>query len=173
MLIKAKRTTYNNTRFRSRLEGRWAFFLDALNISWEYEPGLIDLGGGLRYLPDFKLSNYWLEIKGDMGGDQNGLTIVRKCELLAAHSSLPVILAFYDPMAAKCAAFLPCGLMTQAHFGMCPQCGGLAVKWQGGALCSHPNAPLTISTERHYRKLIFDAMVDARDCDQWSQSLMQ
>jgi hypothetical protein len=172
-MIVAQRTTYQSITFRSRLESRWAYFLTRLGIAWEYEPCLVDLGS-LRYLPDFRVAGaYWLEIKGHMANDQAGLTIVTKCERLAALTNLPVILAFYDPFAAKCAAFMPCGEMTQAHFGMCPECGGLAVKWEQCCLCPHPNPPLTLDTERIYRKLIFDAAVAARDEDVWSGSAEQ
>lgn len=164
-MIKARRTAYEGQTYRSKLESRWARFLTALSIPFQYEPQLIDLGGGLKYLPDFRLPGYWLEIKGEIGGDANGLTIVAKCERLARVSSLPVILAFYDPFAAKCAAFLPNGAMYQAHFGMCGVCGALAVKSKGllVPLCSHPNPPLTIAAERNCRRLIFDAAVAARN----------
>lgn len=174
MIIKAKRTTYQAITFRSKLESRWARFLDILGIGWEYEPELVDLGEGLKYLPDFRVSSsYWLEIKGDMGDDANGMTIVSKCERLAVMSSLPVILAFYDPFAAKCAAFLPDGGMYQAHFGMCPECGGLAVKASNVLLCSHPNGPMSLSGERNARRRIFDAAVAARDWDSWSNTPVQ
>jgi hypothetical protein len=43
-------TTYAGTRFRSRLEARWAHLFDALGWRWEYEP--FDLDG---YVPDFVL----------------------------------------------------------------------------------------------------------------------
>lgn len=65
MTIKAIETQYAGCRFRSRLEARWAVFLDHLNIAWEYEPqGFVTPTG--PYLPDFWLPRYrtWLEIKG-------------------------------------------------------------------------------------------------------------
>lgn len=43
-------TVYGGTRFRSRLEARWACFFDYAGWAWEYEP--IDLDG---YIPDFVL----------------------------------------------------------------------------------------------------------------------
>lgn len=163
-MIKAIRTSYQGQTYRSKLEARWAYFLTQLGISFEYEPQLIDLGGGLKYLPDFRLHNFWLEIKGDMCGDENGLTIINKCERLASLTSLPVVLAFYDPLAAKCAVFLPDGRMLQAHFGMCRVCGALAVKYgRSYTLCAHPNAPLSLETEQFHRRLIFNAAVAARD----------
>lgn len=41
-------TTYRETRFRSRLEARWAAFFDELGWAWWYEPWFGD-----HYLPDF------------------------------------------------------------------------------------------------------------------------
>jgi hypothetical protein len=70
--IKAIETHYAGCRFRSRLEARWAVFLDQLGIKWDYEPEGFELQSG-RYLPDFWLANVqgrlgttfgiWLEIK--------------------------------------------------------------------------------------------------------------
>lgn len=67
--IKSKYKGYN---FRSRIEARWAVFLDALELEWEYEKEPYDLGNGFNYLPDFFLPHVdhndgkgcWLEIKG-------------------------------------------------------------------------------------------------------------
>lgn len=36
--IKPIETIYNGYRFRSRLEARWAVFLDSLGVKYEYEP---------------------------------------------------------------------------------------------------------------------------------------
>ena len=49
---------------RSRLEARWAMFLDALNVRYLYEPTAISTQHG-NYLPDFLLPDYeiWVEIK--------------------------------------------------------------------------------------------------------------
>ena len=71
MFIKAIDTEYRGFRFRSRLEARWAVFLDAVGRRWDYEREGFELPSG-RYLPDFWLpiesdrhphAGYWLEIK--------------------------------------------------------------------------------------------------------------
>lgn len=46
--IKSKPTIYNGTKFRSRLEARWACFFDLLGWRWQYEP--FDLQA---WTPDF------------------------------------------------------------------------------------------------------------------------
>ena len=63
--MKVVETAYGGYRFRSRLEARWAVFLDALNIGFRYEPEGFDLGALGWYLPDFWLPRIalWLEIK--------------------------------------------------------------------------------------------------------------
>lgn len=69
--IKAIETSYKGYRFRSRLEARWAVFLDALEVPWEYEKQgyIVD---GTPYLPDFWVPQWradcndagcWIEIK--------------------------------------------------------------------------------------------------------------
>lgn len=69
MTIQAIETHYAGHRFRSRLEARWAVFLDTLGIKWEYEPqGYLvgPEGGQTPYLPDFYLpkEKLWVEVKG-------------------------------------------------------------------------------------------------------------
>lgn len=71
MSIKPIETRYKGYRFRSRLEARWAVFLDAIGTPWEYEKEgyIVD---GRPYLPDFWLPalNSWLEVKGVLYEDE-------------------------------------------------------------------------------------------------------
>jgi|SRR5882762_251652 len=70
-MLKSIETIYKGYRMRSRLEGRWAVFLDTLGISWEYEGEGYDLGN-VWYLPDFWLPHLdlWFEAKGDSPTEQ-------------------------------------------------------------------------------------------------------
>lgn len=65
MPLQAIQTSFNGHLFRSRLEARWAVFFTALGIDYRYEPEGFDLGGGVKYLPDFYLPKQrtWIEIK--------------------------------------------------------------------------------------------------------------
>lgn len=61
-------TRYAGCHFRSRLEARWAVFLDTLDVEWQYEPEGFDMGGAGYYLPDFRIDLEgrgpgWLEVK--------------------------------------------------------------------------------------------------------------
>lgn len=62
--VRPIETVYNGYRFRSRLEARWAVFLNALGLDYEYEKEGFETKYG-RYLPDFWLpaQQSWLEIK--------------------------------------------------------------------------------------------------------------
>lgn len=72
-MIKAIDTEYKGYKFRSRLEARFAVFLDAMRVSWSYEMQGYDLPINGRYLPDFYLPNgglapgydrpLWIEVK--------------------------------------------------------------------------------------------------------------
>lgn len=53
MPVKPIDTEYNGYLFRSRLEARWAVFLDTIGFSYDYEAEGYDLGGSGWYLPDF------------------------------------------------------------------------------------------------------------------------
>lgn len=55
MTIQPIPTTYNGYRFRSRTEARWAVFLDAVDIGYDYELQGYRLTDGTLWLPDFYL----------------------------------------------------------------------------------------------------------------------
>lgn len=82
-------TTYNGYKFRSRLEARWAVFLDSLGERFDYEVEGFNLPSG-PYLPDYWLPrlNLWLEVKGPPP------TAVeqRRCEELSVATGFPVVL---------------------------------------------------------------------------------
>lgn len=64
--LKPIPTEYKGYAFRSRLEARWAVFLDALAIEWHYEhEGFMLAPFGIWYLPDFYLPELgcWIEVK--------------------------------------------------------------------------------------------------------------
>jgi hypothetical protein len=65
-VIRAIPTSYNGTKFRSRLEADWAANLDSCPLPWEYEPEGYQLSDGAYYSPDFYLpsAKAWLEVKG-------------------------------------------------------------------------------------------------------------
>lgn len=94
MNIQAIQTTYKGFRFRSRLEARWAVFLDELGADWTYEPEGFDLEG-TWYLPDFLVKdwNVWVEVKGTVPTDDEKA----KCRLLAAASGKRVLLVAGEP----------------------------------------------------------------------------
>lgn len=170
-MLKTKQVTYRGFRFRSTLEGRWAYFLDLLGVPWEYEKEAYDLDG-LTYIPDFWLPTYraWVEIKGDLINDEVGNRTIEKCKRLACLSSRPVILAYRDPLDARCAVFgVQGGFYADARITHCPECGDMAVvvNREGRAnytLCQnkaqHTGKPMLIS--RDARRFIYEAALGAR-----------
>lgn len=58
MSFKPIPTKYKGYIFRSRLEAKWAVFLDALGVKYEYEPEGFVLPSGKWYLPDFRVKCY-------------------------------------------------------------------------------------------------------------------
>lgn len=81
MTIEAMPTTYHGIRFRSKLEARWAFFMDELDIGWDYEPN------GPNTAPDFAVydAKYTLmEVKGGAPSDDYVEYMRRvKCYIIA------------------------------------------------------------------------------------------
>lgn len=84
--VQSIETHYAGCRFRSRLEARWAVFLDELHIDWEFEPQGFELPSG-RYLPDFRVStgmeevpDFWIEIKGPIP-DTREITVASEINL--------------------------------------------------------------------------------------------
>lgn len=112
--IKPIQTYYNGHLFRSRLEARWAVVFNTLGVQYEYEPEGFDLGGGLRYLPDFRVQCYgkrgdyesepfdlYIEVKGKMTEKDaekirrfSGMRLVEKyeCTRFATFEPSPCVL---------------------------------------------------------------------------------
>ena len=63
---------YGDTRTDSRLEARWARFIDEHGITWEYHPETYRVGGE-HYEPDFWLPDIRtiLEVKGAFSGPRD------------------------------------------------------------------------------------------------------
>lgn len=94
MHLQAIQTQYKGFRFRSRLEARWAVFLDALDAKWSYEKEGFDLAGNW-YLPDFWVHDWdtWIEIKATRPSAEE----LSKCDLLAKASGKNVLLLAGEP----------------------------------------------------------------------------
>ena len=129
MSIKAIQTQYKGYHFRSRLEARWAVFFDALGLEWQYEPEGFDLGDGVYYLPDFKVTNKdgsyaWYEVKGDN---------IIDCEKFAKFKDMVDSAAkdIRDPMAVMLSGDpYTYVLKNDSKFvAVCPRCGLLHDSW--------------------------------------------
>lgn len=100
---RAIETRYAGHKFRSRVEARWAVFLDAAGVRWMYEPEGFDLDG-VWYLPDFWLPDIrcWLEVKHTwlpcLGPEY--VETVTKAWRLANRTEAPVLVVTgeFDPL---------------------------------------------------------------------------
>lgn len=86
-------TLYRGVFMRSRLEARWARYLDGLDIQWQYEPRVFNLGKS-GYLPDFFLPYVWgglyMEVKPQGGA-------LWKPRLFAEKTGNKIMLAIDEP----------------------------------------------------------------------------
>lgn len=150
-------TVYHGTEFRSRLEARWAIFMDRAGVRWSYEPEGYALPSGY-YLPDFHLPDIrkFLEVKPDgLPSDQ----IIRAEQLaheLASATGTACVIAwgFPDPTKVEFQGPRPGvasdhagGKMTLCDegwdhnyaFTVCPECGKVGIEFdaRGGRVCGH------------------------------------
>jgi hypothetical protein len=85
-MIRAVPRRYAGVDFRSTLEADWAYTLDRLGMTWQYEPEAIMLPSGREYRPDFYLPELttWLEVKGP---HDERIELARELDRAVTHSS--------------------------------------------------------------------------------------
>jgi hypothetical protein len=116
--MKAIQTLYRSFLFRSRLEARYAIFLDACHEKWDYEVEGFDLDNGDRYLPDFWLPRLkcFLEIKAAYPNKRE----IRVCRKLQFHTGEDVAVCYGLPMENEA-----------IYFGRSEENGGMLTElWQ-------------------------------------------
>jgi hypothetical protein len=176
-------TLHAGTRFRSRLEARWATFFDAIGWRWEYEP--YDLRG---YIPDFLIFGaepFLIEVKPYSTANE---CLFEQCRLPAVEGYAQLVVGiaplleewiegneFYD-------AWWAAGNLWSANqddrdlwrgtavWGVCQRCGKLAVERLGFCSqprvpCGHRESPLDLSRSQH---LIEALWANARNQTQWA-----
>lgn len=121
-------------------------FFDSLGLRWEYEPEGYELGGGVRYLPDFLLVDLrcWVEIKGSEGDYDRDAS--EKAERLAAGTGMPVFVFYGGHIVPPAGpgvlgedvtwayAYFATGGGDQPYaFCECPDCGQIGIQYDGRA----------------------------------------
>lgn len=99
--MKAIETVYKGYNFRSRVEARWAVFLDALGWNWEYEREGFEFEDGTRYLPDFFIPriNTWIEVKGQEPTEEE----IKKCKMLSRKCCyVMLVVGIPEPQMYRC-----------------------------------------------------------------------
>ena len=120
--IQAIETIWAGDRFRSRLEAKWAVFLNTAGIRYIYEPdGFYELGDhGDQYLPDFYLPEYdiYAEVKGERPGI--GEEVRKAVNIMANEINRKVLLILPDIPDART---LNCGVWWLPIYYYHPLCG--------------------------------------------------
>lgn len=90
---------FQGYQMRSHSETRWAGMMDALRITWAYEPGLVKTRHGM-YLPDFYLPNVgiYLEVKGP----QPSQVEIEKARDVQESTGVRVVFAFGSMFVEGC-----------------------------------------------------------------------
>ena len=158
-VIKAKPTVYQGTRFRSRLEARWAAFFDAIGREWAYEPKLPELQT-MQYQPDFLTDDgadgtTLIEVKPAIDSHQTiQLLEDAKWQAVAEATSCDFVLLIGDPgdwvegqlvgVGHIAALFTPGKEWAAAAWAECNECQTVRVWTQGIAGChkSLPSGPM-------------------------------
>jgi hypothetical protein len=133
--MSALPSRFKGILFRSRTEARWAVFLDALGLSWEYEPEGYHLGV-VNYLPDFVIEDrsLYIEVKGTTPNPDE----IEKCRLLAEATGKRVLLVRGNPGQMHGWLFTP-GIAQEesclptAFLARCRRCEKTVVTYQYGA----------------------------------------
>lgn len=124
-------TKYAGYRFRSRLEARWAVFMDALGVAYDYEREGYPLSNGY-YLPDFWLPRQecWMEIKGATPTENEW----RSCLFLAERTGYHTLLfaGNIGPDASAEIFFPGCGATDHDYrWCECLACGEIGIEFRG------------------------------------------
>jgi hypothetical protein len=136
-LIAPIKTEYAGVLFRSRLEARWAVYLDDIGVRWLYEYEGFEFSNGKRYLPDFFLPelDVYLEIKryGVASTEEQD-----KCAWLAEGTHRRVLLACglpkfgnWDDCGMTCFFESPGSVDTDYFFCECPVCKAVGIEFSG------------------------------------------
>jgi len=110
-MIKAIETRWNGYRFRSRLEARWAVFLQEIGLKWDYEPEGFQTKAGW-YLPDFWLPEIgvWVEVKPDHTSKKINEGDMDKMLFFVFESRQPLLILDGTPAAKIYKIINPCML---------------------------------------------------------------
>lgn len=125
--VRALPASFKGIQYRSRLEARWAVFMDFLGIPFVYESEAYRLGEGICYLPDFWIPSLltFIEIKPTKDFPDDG-----RYHKLADVTNQTVCVAFGQPPGDPTSMRMwylrsDFGIRTMGmvKFTRCPSCG--------------------------------------------------
>ena len=166
----ALETEYLGTKYRSRLEARWAIFLRHVGVHGWYEHEGFALPSG-RYLPDFWLPTLgvFLEVKPET--PLSGSREFRLAGELAEHRQCCVFVSSGPPwLDDGLTVFRSDGIVDSPYlFCECPECGRTGVEFQGlgDRICGERCCGDRGRTPTHEALRFRDAMDAAKSARFW------
>lgn len=154
--IKPIETLYRGYRFRSRMEARWAVFMDHLGVKFDYEPEAYALPSG-GYLPDFFVPELdaYIEIKNPEVKDRDDRKIL---DLASATRKIVYVFRVpptfpdwsdFDHEGAE--AFFPDGGWDSHYLWCeCKTCHKVGIQFDGRAYRIHCNCPREGHSDKGY-----------------------
>ncbi|NDH69529.1 MAG: hypothetical protein EBY22_16870 [Gammaproteobacteria bacterium] len=138
---------FDGIKYRSRNEARWAVFFKELGIKFAYEEEGFDLGGGIRYLPDFHIpiqDKFRRDMYFEIKPSASGLIIVdeqdnKKIEALSNYVFISVLGSVHDyqhKIYSECAGYDISGPSSgdcDYLFCQCQFCGAIGFEYLGRA----------------------------------------
>jgi hypothetical protein len=137
--MKPIQTEYKGYLFRSRLEARWAYFFDKMQLKWDYEAEGFELDDGQYYLPDFKVYSphgwhYWYEVK-----PQNIRSDEKFNQLKVQYKKLLVGDPYYFFFESKAVSHYNGELYNRT---ICPRCGAMNISYEEDYFYYHSEVSL-------------------------------
>lgn len=127
-MIAPIQTRYSGYLFRSRAEARWAVFLSAMGVRWEYEVEGFSFDGDM-YLPDFWLPDMkmFFEIKPMVVRENEDNPEYIRARILQSLmlSTAPVQIIYGNTWPGEHAIEMADGEGSPWEFAECRKCGGL------------------------------------------------
>jgi hypothetical protein len=146
-MIEALESNYKGICFRSRMEARWAVFMDVIEAPYYYALEGFNLGEGLCYLPDFYLpyQDSFFEIKSPLAPsddfDKIESLVLATGKNVFTVCSPPLLSEFgHEGITMHCVIPLDlpegkktCGEDYDYCFCECPHCGRCEIHFNGRA----------------------------------------
>ncbi len=138
--MKILPSEFEGVLYRSRMEARWAVFMRACGVPFEYEIEGFDCGNGLLYLPDFFLpfQDAFMEVKSPVAGPAEwekirslSQRIQKPFFVFVQNPFAPTWSEWYDNESSATAVYPGGGEDFHYIWCECPKCGRCGIAFDG------------------------------------------